>query len=57
MTTYRVSDQGPIDRHQPGADVTEIYDAETLARLIKEGYIEEDKPKPKRKAAAKKDGE
>lgn len=34
-----------IDRHEPGTDVTALYDADTLARLVEEGYIEADKPK------------
>lgn len=29
-----------IDRHPPGEDVTGVYDAQTEARLIDEGYLE-----------------
>lgn len=43
-----VTDQGPIDRRQPGEDVTELYDDETAARLIKEGWIMDADAKPKR---------
>ena len=49
---YVVSSQGPIDRMQPGMDVTGVYAESVLARLILEGYIEEVQP-PKRKAKAK----
>ena len=34
-----VTYQGPIDRYPPGTDVTKIYRAETLQRLIEEGYL------------------
>jgi hypothetical protein len=34
-----VTKQGPIDRHLPGADVTGLYPAETVTRLVKEGYL------------------
>ena len=45
---YIVTDLGPIDRHPPGTDVTELYDAATLARLVAEGYVEDaDAPKGK----------
>ena len=49
-----VTSKGPIDRHQPGADVTGMYDAETAARLVEDGYLEEVKPKrkPKGKVAS-----
>lgn len=50
---YIVTDKGPIDRRQPGADVTGIYDAATLERLVEEGYIAAETPRPKRKATAK----
>jgi len=43
---YIVSDQGPIDRRQPGEDVTFVYTDHVLERLIEEGYVEavEDEP-------------
>ena len=49
---YIVTDLGPIDRRQPGEDVTNVYPADVLARLIEEGYVEESKPK-RRKATKK----
>ena len=45
MTKYIVTDKGPIDRHAPGTDVTGIYPADVLARLVDDGYIAEDKPR------------
>ena len=36
---YIVTELGPIDRHPPGADVTDVYDAETMDRLFDEGYV------------------
>lgn len=42
---YKVTDKGPIDRHEPGADVTGLYKPDVLERLINEGYVEADKPK------------
>lgn len=48
-----VTENGPIDRHQPGADVTGLYDDDTAKRLIKEGFlIDADKPARKRKTKA-----
>ena len=47
MTKYIVTALGPIDMHEPGADVTGVYRGAVLARLIDEGYIAEDKPKRK----------
>lgn len=41
MATYVVTELGPIDRHAPGTDVTRLYDAATLARLVEEGYVED----------------
>lgn len=38
---FIVSELGPIDRHPPGTDVTEIYSPETLQRLVEEGYVVE----------------
>lgn len=50
---YIITDMGPLDRHPPGTDVTALYDAATLARLVEEGYVvDADAPKPK--AATKK---
>ena len=49
MTKYVVTDLGPIDSRPPGTDVTGVYDAATLARLIDEGYIAEDAPKAAQK--------
>lgn len=49
MTKYIVTDKGPIDRHAPGADVTNFYRGDKLQRLIDEGYIAEDKPKPRKR--------
>ena len=46
---YIVTDLGPIDGHQPGTDVTNIYPADVRDRLIAEGYVAEDKPKAKGK--------
>ena len=60
MTKYIVTDKGPIDRRRPGEDVTGIYNAETLARLVDDGYVAIDEPKPKRRPAKAKgvtDGE
>lgn len=34
-----VTHKGPIDRHQPGDDVTGLYRAEVVTRLVKEGYL------------------
>lgn len=45
MTKYIVTDKGPIDRRQPGDDVTGVYPADVLTRLIEDGYIAEDKPR------------
>lgn len=47
MTKYVITDLGPLDRLPPGTDVTDLYEGETLERLIADGYIEEVKPKPK----------
>lgn len=43
-----VTDLGPIDRHKPGEDVTGLYDDETAARLIDEGYLVDADAKTKR---------
>lgn len=34
-----VTQKGPIDRHEPGADVTGLYRPETVTRLVKDGYL------------------
>ena len=48
---YVVTKNGPIDRHEPGEDVTNVYAPAVLQRLIKDGYVEEFvKLTPKRKA-------
>ena len=39
MTRHTVTNKGPIDWHEPGADVTGLYDADTLQRLIDDGYV------------------
>lgn len=49
---YIVTKQGPIDRHEPGSDVTGIYTGSTLERLVQDGYISAITPKPKRKKKA-----
>lgn len=49
MTKYIVTKNGPIDRWPPGADVTAIYDAVTIARLIDDGYVKAIEPKKRRK--------
>jgi len=36
---YIVTEKGPIDRHEPGTDVSKVYPAAVLARLVKEGYV------------------
>lgn len=38
-----------IDRYPPGTDVTDLYDADTLDRLIDEGYVSAEKPAAKAK--------
>ena len=45
-----VTDKGPIDRRPVGSDVTGLYDEETAARLIAEGYLidQDAKPAPRR---------
>ena len=50
---YVVTDLGPIDRRQPGEDVTGVYAPDVLARLIDEGYVEEIKPAKASKRKAK----
>jgi len=50
MSKYIVTDKGPIDRRQPGEDVTGVYDAATLQRLVDDGYVALDEPAPKRKS-------
>ncbi len=40
MDKYIVTDKGPIDRRKPGENVTDVYDAETMARLVDDGYVE-----------------
>ena len=52
MTKYIVTDKGPIDRRAPGDDVTGVYPAAVLQRLIDDGYIAEDKPQASRKRTA-----
>lgn len=37
---YIITALGPIDRYKPGEDVTDVYPAETLDRLVREGYVE-----------------
>ena len=56
MTKYIVTNQGPIDRHEPGKDVTALYVALVRDRLIDEGYIKaaDDSPKPAKKTPTKK---
>ena len=54
MTKYIVTEQGPIDRHEPGKDVTALYVALVRDRLIAEGYIEAVDDKPQAKRSAKK---
>ena len=44
MTRHTVTDKGPIDWHVPGDDVTGLYDADTLQRLIDDGYVMADMP-------------
>lgn len=39
--SYIVTDKGPIDRHEPGTDVTGLYPADVLRRLMKDGYVKE----------------
>ena len=52
---YKVTKKGPIDLRQPGDDVTGLYDDETMARLVDDGYVEAETPrKPKRSKAARK---
>jgi hypothetical protein len=34
-----VTDKGPIDGHQPGADVSAVYKGDTLERLVNDGYL------------------
>ena len=34
-----VTDKGPIDGHQPGADVSTVYKGDTLERLVNDGYL------------------
>ena len=50
---YIITQQGPIDRHAPGTDATDLYPADVLQRLIAEGYVEAETPKrtPRAKAA------
>lgn len=36
---YIVTEQGPIDRNEPGTDVTAIYSPLVRDRLVKEGYV------------------
>lgn len=51
---YIITDMGPLDRLPPGTDVTKLYDAAILARLVKEGYVvDADAPKPKPTAKKK----
>jgi hypothetical protein len=45
---YKVTEQGPIDQHPPGEDVTDVYPPDVLKRLVKEGYVAEDKPEPEK---------
>lgn len=52
---YIVSELGPIDRHPPGTDVTELYPAATLARLVAEGYVVEQTTAAKRKPGKEQD--
>lgn len=40
-----------IDRREPGTDVTGVYRPEVERRLIEEGYLAVDAPKPKSKKA------
>ena len=49
MPKYIVTDKGPLDRNPPGADVTGLYDPDTLARLMEDGYVVEVKAKAKGK--------
>lgn len=42
-----------IDRLQPGEDVTGVYRPDVEARLIDEGYLAVDAPKPKSRKAVK----
>lgn len=53
---YIVSELGPIDRHPPGTDVTELYPAATLARLVAEGYVTERATAAKTKPGKEQDG-
>ena len=47
---YVVTSKGPIDRHEPGTDVSSVYAPDVLQRLISEGYVEAfEKVTPKRK--------
>lgn len=52
---YIVSELGPIDRHPPGTDVTELYPAATLARLVAEGYVIEQATAAKTKPGKEQD--
>ena len=53
MTKYVVTDLGPIDRRPPGTDVTGVYRAAVLARLIDDGYVEEVKVKTAKRKSSK----
>lgn len=48
---YVISELGPLDRRDPGTDVTGLYDPATLARLVEEGYVVEVKAAVKGKGA------
>ena len=52
-TKYVVTDLGPIDRREPGTDVTDVYTGALLKRLIAEGYVAEAKPKPTKTTKSK----
>lgn len=53
--SYIVTQKGPIDRHPPGTNVSKLYPADVLARLVAEGYVEDtDAPKePSKKKVGK----
>ena len=47
---YVVTSKGPIDRHEPGTDVSSVYAPDVLQRLMEDGYVEVfEKLTPKRK--------
>ena len=54
---YKVTEQGPIDQHPPGADVTDVYPADVLERLMDDGYVEAVEPKRKAKKKAVSNGD